>query len=106
MGLSPELMAPRAQRLRATPEATLEDARRPLGLSESQTESEDEDHESQSESEDEVHEPQPESEDEVHESQSESEDEVHESQSESEDEVHEFLNECGEVDEEIRALRR
>merc|ERR1719499_1825752 len=55
--------------------------------------------------EDELHESEEsDAEDELHESEeSDAEDELHESE-ESEDEVHEFLNECGEVDEDIRAL--
>merc|ERR1712027_75625 len=127
---SPVNVVPRLTMM--TSPSTLEAARRPLSLDEEPSEETngesslneeqisevDEaelnptDEESQSESEDDVHESQSESEDDDHDSQSESEDDDHDSQSESEDEVHEcqseseFLNECGEVDEDIRALRR
>merc|ERR1711909_215537 len=104
--LSPSMMAPRAQRLRATPEATLEDARRPLGLSE---ESEEQPHESEeSDAEEEPHESEEsDAEDEPHESEeSDAEDEPHESEESDAEDEEEFLNEFGEVEEEIRALRR
>merc|ERR1711972_1250069 len=97
--LSPDV---RAQRLRATPEATLEDTRRSLGLSE---ESEEQLHESEeSDAEDELQESgESDAEDETHESEElDAEDETHES----EESDAEFLNECGEMDEDIRALRR
>merc|ERR550532_2149422 len=93
--LSPAMMAPRAQRLRATPEATLEDARRPLGLSE---ESEEQPHESEeSDVEDEPHESEEsDAEDEPHESEeSDAEDEPHESEESDAEDEEEFLNEFG-----------
>merc|ERR1712018_978380 len=116
---SPVNVVPRLTMM--TSPSTLEAARRPLSLDEELSEETngesslneeqisevDEaelnptDEESQSESEDDDHDSQSESEDDDHDSQSESEDDYHDSQSESE-----FLNECGEVDEDIRALRR
>merc|ERR1712027_259135 len=108
---SPVNVVPRLTMM--TSPSTLEAARRPLSLDEEpseETNGESSLNEEQISEVDEAElnptdeETQSESEDDDHDSQSESEDEVHECQSESEDK--EFLNECGEVDEDIRALRR